>query len=168
MTFPRTALTAHAVLLACSLTVASVRAAPSSHFMQSERLVRADGSEHDLNPPPPAPEGPAGPYTLDDSSDLGHMFNGMGAISGGGATSKLLYDYAEPARSNVLDYLFLPSFGASLHMLKVEMGGDADATEGSEPSHVHGPDDVPNFDRGYEWWLMKEAKARNPDIKLYV
>ena len=20
---------------------------------------------------------------------------------------------------------------------------------------------------GYEWWLMKEAKARNPDIKLY-
>ena len=96
------------------------------------------------------------------------MFNGMGAISGGGATSKLLYDYAEPARSNVLDYLFLPSFGASLHMLKVEMGGDADATEGSEPSHVHGPDDVPNFDRGYEWWLMKEAKARNPDIKLYV
>ena len=164
MTFPRTALTAHAVLLVCSLTVASVRAAPSSHFMQSERLVRADGSEHD----PPAPEGPAGPYTLDDSSDLGHMFNGMGAISGGGATSKLLYDYAEPARSNVLDYLFLPSFGASLHMLKVEMGGDADATEGSEPSHVHGPDDVPNFDRGYEWWLMKEAKARNPDIKLYV
>ena len=21
--------------------------------------------------------------------------------------------------------------------------------------------------QGYEWWLMKEAKARNPDIKLY-
>ena len=152
------------VLFACAL--AAVQAAPSKGFM--EQVVLSDGSGDSPTPSPNAPaNGPAGPYTLDDSHDLGHMFNGMGAISGGGATSKLLYDYSEPARSNVLDYLFLPSFGASLHMLKVEMGGDADATEGSEPSHVHGPDDTPNFDRGYEWWLMKEAKARNPEIKLY-
>ena len=25
-----------------------------------------------------------------------------------------------------------------------------------------------NCERGYEWWLMKEAKARNPGIVLYV
>ena len=24
-----------------------------------------------------------------------------------------------------------------------------------------------DYHRGYEWWLMQEAKARNPDIKLY-
>lgn len=24
-----------------------------------------------------------------------------------------------------------------------------------------------NYHRGYEWWLMNQAKARNPDIKLY-
>ena len=24
-----------------------------------------------------------------------------------------------------------------------------------------------NFNRGYEWWLMTQAKARNPNIKLY-
>ena len=46
-------------------------------------------------------------------------------------------------------------------MLKVEIGGDADATEGSEPSHVHGgKGEAANFERGYEWWMMKEAKIR--------
>ncbi|XP_075704323.1 galactocerebrosidase-like isoform X2 [Rhinoderma darwinii] len=30
---------------------------------------------------------------------------------------------------------------------------------------MHYPDDQ-NYFRGYEWWLMKEAKKRNPDIKL--
>lgn len=24
-----------------------------------------------------------------------------------------------------------------------------------------------NYNRGYEWWLMKEARKRNPDVKLY-
>merc|ERR1712176_1169272 len=51
-------------------------------------------------------------------------------------------------------------------MLKVEIGGDTDATEGAEPSHMHFNGDE-NFQRGYEWWLMKEAKKRNPNIKLY-
>ncbi len=31
---------------------------------------------------------------------------------------------------------------------------------------MHSEDDL-NYERGYEWWLMKEAKLRNPDIKLY-
>ena len=48
-------------------------------------------------------------------------------------------------------------------MLKVEVGGDTDATEGAEPSHMHSANDE-NYQRGYEWWLMKEAKARSPDI----
>jgi hypothetical protein len=48
-----------------------------------------------------------------------------------------------------------------------QVGGDADATEGAEPSHMHFAGDE-NFNRGYEWWLMKEAKKRNPSIKLFV
>ncbi|KAM4690299.1 galactocerebrosidase isoform 1-T1 [Rhinophrynus dorsalis] len=93
------------------------------------------------------------------------MFDGIGAISGGGATSRLLVNYPEPYRSQILDYLFKPNFGASLHIFKVEIGGDAQTTDGTEPSHMHYPDDQ-NYFRGYEWWLMKEAKKRNPNIKL--
>ncbi len=38
-------------------------------------------------------------------------------------------------------------------------------TDGTEPSHMHSKDEG-NFYLGYEWWLMKEAKKRNPNIKL--
>ncbi len=38
-------------------------------------------------------------------------------------------------------------------------------TDGTEPSHMHNKDEG-NFYLGYEWWLMKEAKKRNPNIKL--
>uniref|UniRef100_A0A8C0FGB5 Galactocerebrosidase n=1 Tax=Bubo bubo TaxID=30461 RepID=A0A8C0FGB5_BUBBB len=65
----------------------------------------------------------------------------------------------------ILDYLFKPNFGASLHILKVEIGGDGQSTDGTEPSHMHYANDE-NYFRGYEWWLMKEAKKRNPKIKL--
>ena len=34
-----------------------------------------------------------------------------------------------PQRSQILDYLFKPKFGASLHLLKVEIGGDGQSTE---------------------------------------
>ncbi|XP_002734950.1 galactocerebrosidase-like [Saccoglossus kowalevskii] len=105
-------------------------------------------------------------YDIDDTNGLGRQFDGIGAISGGGATSRLLVSYAEPYRSQILDYLFKPNFGASLHIFKVEIGGDAQSSDGSEPSHMHSSDDE-NYYRGYEWWLMKEAKKRNPDIKLY-
>uniref|UniRef100_A0A8C0PPX3 Galactocerebrosidase n=1 Tax=Canis lupus familiaris TaxID=9615 RepID=A0A8C0PPX3_CANLF len=37
--------------------------------------------------------------------------------------------------------------------------------DGTEPSHMHYALDE-NFFRGYEWWLMKEAKKRNPNIIL--
>jgi galactosylceramidase len=50
-----------------------------------------------------------------------------------------------------------------LHHLKVEIGGDTNSTWGSEPSHMHSREEE-NYKRGYEWWLMKEARARNPKI----
>lgn len=51
---------------------------------------------------------------------------------------------------------------------EVEIGGDAQSTDGTEPSHQHAANEDPNFERGYEWWLMTEAKKRNPSIKLYA
>ncbi|XP_075388486.1 galactocerebrosidase isoform X2 [Tenrec ecaudatus] len=108
---------------------------------------------------------PGGAYVLDDSDGLGGEFDGVGAISGGGATSRLLVNYQEPYRSQILDYLFKPNFGASLHILKVEIGGDGQTTDGTEPSHMHYALDE-NYFRGYEWWIMKEAKKRNPNITL--
>ncbi|KAI8492117.1 hypothetical protein Bbelb_300140 [Branchiostoma belcheri] len=105
-------------------------------------------------------------YTLTDSVGLGARFDGVGGLSGGGATSRLLVSYPEPYRSQILDYLFKPNFGAALQILKVEIGGDAQSSEGTEPSHMHSETDQ-NYTRGYEWWLMREAKQRNPSIKLY-
>jgi hypothetical protein len=95
----------------------------------------------------------------------GRTFDGVGAISGGGGNSRLLIDYPEPQRGQVLDYLFKPGYGASLQILKAEVGGDTNSTSGAEPSHQHTRSDL-NCNRGYEWWLMEQAKARNPDIKL--
>src|SRR5271154_3808369 len=93
----------------------------------------------------------------------GKRFDGIGAVSGGGATSVLLKDYPAKQRNQVLDLLFKPKFGASMSALLVEVPGDGNSTQGSEPSHMHTKDDL-NFSRGYEWWLMSEAKKRNPGL----
>jgi hypothetical protein len=95
----------------------------------------------------------------------GRVFEGVGAISGGGGTSRLLFDYPAQQRSEILDFLFKPNFGASLHIFKVEIGGDENSTNGAEASHQRTPTDQ-NFQRGYEWFLMEQAKLRNPNIKL--
>ena len=102
-----------------------------------------------------------------DGNASGRTFDGVGAISGGGGNSRLLFDYPEPQRSQILDYLFKPGVGAAMQILKVEAGGDTNSTSGAEPSHQHTASDL-NCNRGYEWWLMEQAKARNPAIKLYV
>ncbi|GAB3416133.1 ricin-type beta-trefoil lectin domain protein [Flindersiella endophytica] len=95
----------------------------------------------------------------------GRTFDGVGAISGGGGNSRLLIDYPEPQRTQVLDYLFKPGYGAAVQILKLEVGGDTNSTSGAEPSHQHTRSDL-NCSRGYEWWLAEQAKARNPNIKL--
>ncbi|GAB3967455.1 ricin-type beta-trefoil lectin domain protein [Actinoallomurus acanthiterrae] len=101
-----------------------------------------------------------------DPAAPGRVYEGVGAISGGGGTSRLIVDYPERQRRQILDYLFKPGYGASLDILKVEIGSDTDSSNGAEPSHARVPGEV-NCDRGYEWWLMSEAKKRNPAIKLY-
>jgi galactosylceramidase len=111
----------------------------------------------------PAFGAPPMPVTLDGRS-AGRVFEGIGCLSAG-ASSRLLIDYPEPQRSQILDLLFKPNHGAGFQHLKVEIGGDVNSTDGCEPSHRHTREDR-NYERGYEWWLMKEARKRNPAIIL--
>jgi hypothetical protein len=101
-----------------------------------------------------------------DGAAKGKIFEGIGALSAG-ASSRLLYDYQEPYRSQILDYLFKPGYGAALQHLKVEIGADVNSTDGSEPSTMRSQEDH-DYTRGYEWWLMEEARKRNPHIILDV
>ena len=126
------------VLLGISLTTAAQEVAPST----STTRVNLDGG------------------------GKGRIFGGVGAISGGGGNSRLLIDYPAKQRNEILDYLFKPGYGASLQILKLEIGGDANSTDGAEPSVEHARGAV-NCNAGYEFWLAEEAKRRNPNLKLY-
>jgi len=101
-----------------------------------------------------------------DGTSSGRTFDGIGAISGGGGNSRLLTDYPAAEQSAILDYLFKPDYGADLQILKVEIGGDTNSTDGAEPSIEHTSGTV-NCGAGYEWWLMEQAQERNPDIEFY-
>jgi hypothetical protein len=103
---------------------------------------------------------------LDGAAGSGPLYGGIGAISGGGGNSRLLIDYPEPQRSEILDYLFRPNHGASLQVLKLEIGGDSDSSAGAEPS-IEPSKGAVDCGRGYEWWLAEQAAQRNPNIKIY-
>ncbi|HME74090.1 MAG TPA: ricin-type beta-trefoil lectin domain protein [Mycobacterium sp.] len=113
----------------------------------------------------------AGPKTaaqnaiIVNGTSAGRTFGGVGALSGGGNT-RLLTDYPAAQRQQILDYLFKPGYGADLQILKVEIGGDTNSTDGSESSIEHTSGSI-NCSNGYEWWLMGQAKALNPNIELY-
>ena len=102
--------------------------------------------------------------TLDGNAG-GKRFDGIGVVNGGGATSVLLKDYPEPQRSQILDLVYKPKFGASVSVLLVEIPGDGNSTQGSMPSHQHTREDL-NYARGYTWWILQEAKKRNPKLTL--
>ena len=76
----------------------------------------------------------------------GRRFEGIGALNAG-ASSRLLMEYPEPQRREVLDLLFKPNWGAALQHLKVEVGGDVNSTDGTEPSHMRTRNDE-NYTRG--------------------
>ncbi len=100
-----------------------------------------------------------------DGSRSGPVFDGVGAISGGGGNSRYLIDYPAAQRDAILDYLFKPNYGAALQVLKLEIGGDANSTDGAEQSVEHSKGQI-NCGAGYEWWMAEQAVARNPAIKL--
>jgi len=102
--------------------------------------------------------------TLDGRAP-GTRFDGIGVVDGGGATSVLLKDYPEPQRSQILDLMYKPKFGASISALIVEIPGDGNSTQGAMPSHRHTRTDV-DYGRGYTWWVLREAKRRNPALTL--
>ena len=101
-----------------------------------------------------------------DPASPGRVFEGIGAVSAG-ASTRLLPDYPEPQRSEILDFLFKSKFGAGFQHLKVEIGCGENSTCGSEPSHAITREELANpKPRGYEFWLMAEARKRNPQIIL--
>lgn len=102
-----------------------------------------------------------------NGSSTGRVFDGIGAISGGGGNSRYLVDYPQKERNQIMEYLFKPDFGASLQILKVEIGGDSDTTDGAELSVEHSLGIV-NCNVGYEWSIMKAAQKLNPKIKFYA
>ena len=95
----------------------------------------------------------------------GKQFDGIGVVDGGGATSVLLKDYPEPWRTKIMEMVYKPMFGASISALLAEIPGDGNSTQGSMPSHSHWRGDA-NFERGYTWWVMREAKRLNPRLSL--
>ena len=100
-----------------------------------------------------------------DGTARARVFDGHGALSAG-AASRLLIDYPQQQRDEILDYLFKPGFGAGLAVLKIEIGGDTQSTDGTEPSHMHARDDL-GCGRGYEGWLAAEARRRNPAVQIW-
>src|SRR5215467_2850582 len=67
----------------------------------------------------------------------GRVYDGLGAILGGGGNARYLEDYPAAQLAQILDYLFRPGYGASLQLLKLEIGGDANSSDGAEPSVEH-------------------------------
>lgn len=88
---------------------------------------------------------PVSTYNISKAEGLGRRFDGVGALSAG--TCSALLDYDAATYVQVMDYLFLPGFGASLQILKVEIGVDVQSTDGTQASHMHPPDDE-NYARG--------------------
>jgi hypothetical protein len=101
-----------------------------------------------------------------DPSKLGLRHDGITAMSVNGA-GRLLHEYPEPTRSEILDMLFTPGLGTAWQMLKIEIGGDCQSSYGLEPSFMHIPQKAnASFDRGYQFWFIQEARKRNPSIPL--
>ena len=94
------------------------------------------------------------------------LYQGVGAVLGGGGNARYLMDYPEPERGQILDYLFKPGYGAALQLLKLEIGGGANSSDGAEPS-VEPVRGQVNCDAGYEFSIAQQAVARNPGIRLY-
>src|SRR5258708_5245412 len=99
-----------------------------------------------------------------NGANRGALFAGVGSISGGGGTSRLLIDYPTAKQNQILNYLFGPG-GADLQVLKLEIGGDAAQSDGAEPAVEHTKGQI-DCNSGYGWWLAEQAVARNPHITL--
>lgn len=108
-----------------------------------------------------------------DGTQLGDSFQGLGAYTVAGY-QRLLYDYPVTQRDQILDYLFKPvvgtggarqKAGAAFQTMKVEIPSDTNVADGSESTYGgRAAFDSTCYYRGYQWWLMKEAKTRNSNM----
>src|SRR5580704_13321425 len=146
-----------AALLAALGTPGPVAAAPS----RSADPVRADATAVTAA----APLLPATAISVDTAGGS-RVYDGVGAVLGGGGNARYLMDYPERQRDQILDYLFKPGYGAALQVLKLEIGGDANSSDGSEPSIEHTAGHV-NCHAGYEFSIAAQAIRLNPRIRLY-
>jgi Glycosyl hydrolase family 59/Galactocerebrosidase, C-terminal lectin domain len=108
---------------------------------------------------------PVTSITIDGNSG-GMTYSGVGAILGGGGTARYIEEYPKPERRHILDYLFKDNFGASLQVLKLEIGGDGNSTAGAEPSVEHSRGKI-DCQADYELTIAKQALAIRPGLKLY-
>jgi Glycosyl hydrolase family 59 len=102
-----------------------------------------------------------------DLGQGGAVYDGVGGVLGGGGNARFLMDYPAAQRQQILEYLFKPDYGASLQILKLEIGGDADTSDGAEPSIEHTRGHV-DCRAGYELAIAKQAVRLNPGLKLYA
>ncbi len=72
---------------------------------------------------------------------------------------------ANAAIALVLSYYLFGPGGADLQVLKLEIGGDAAQSDGSEPSVERSAGQI-DCTSGYDWWLAGQAVARDPHITL--
>ena len=116
--------------------------------------------------PPPGPTPPLGSIVFNGSA-LGIRYDGYWAMAVNGA-ARLLFEYAEPARTELLDLFFTPrGVGTAWQGLKVEIGGDVESSYGSMTSFMHTSNvSEASFTRGVIWWLIVEARKRNPKLPL--
>jgi hypothetical protein len=114
--------------------------------------------------PPPTAAVPTTFITVNGNGG-GRVYDGVGAILGGG-TARYLVDYPPAQRAIILDYLFKPGYGASLQLMKLQIGGDGNSGAGSEPSVEHIRGKI-NCGAGYEMAIARQAVAVNPGLKLY-
>jgi hypothetical protein len=100
------------------------------------------------------------------SATANRVYDGVGGVLAGGANARYLMDYPATERSEILDYLFKPDYGAALQSLKLEVGAGANSTDGSEPS-VEPVKGQINCNAGFSLSIGQQAVARNPGILLY-
>jgi hypothetical protein len=92
---------------------------PGTH---STSCLAACGSSGPTPPPTPPSPAPNALVTLADKYSP-FVYQGVWAMSANGA-ARLLFEYPEPTRSEIMDLLFLPSMGTRWQGLKVEIGAE--------------------------------------------
>ncbi len=151
---------AGAVVVACGL--GGLAAPPGAAASPAGRIAPASAAQASAAPA----SAPSVTNITLNLKDGGRVYDGVGGVLGGGGNARYLMDYPARQRDQILDYLFKPGYGAALQILKLEIGGDTDSTDGAEPSIEHTRGHI-NCRAGYEFAIAKRAVALNPGIRLY-